>query len=112
MNSTVQVGCNFAGCSTNGPPVISSGAVAASIAVQPIGITVIVGQTATFWVAGAGSPTLSYQWQKNGTNISGANAASYTTPATTSADNGELFTVQVNNPVGGVTSNPAALTVK
>lgn len=111
MNSTVQVGCNFAGCSTNGPPVVSGGAVAASIAVQPLSVTVSAGQTATFWVTAAGSPTLKYQWQKNGTNISGANTASYTTPATTATDNGAVFTVQVSNAVGGVTSNPATMTV-
>src|SRR2546422_4375051 len=37
---------------------------------------------------------LTYQWRKNGVNISGATASSYTTPATTTADNGALYSVR------------------
>jgi hypothetical protein len=111
MNSSVQVGCNFTGCSSEGPPAISGSSVAASIAVQPLSVTVSAGQTATFTVTGAGSPTLSYQWQENGVNISGASSATYTTAATTAADNGAVFTVQVSNSVGNITSSPATLTV-
>ena len=111
MNSSVQVGCNFAGCSSEGPPAISGSSVAASIAVQPLSVTVAAGQTARFTVTAAGSATLTYQWQKSGANISGATSVSYTTPATTPADNGSVFTVQVSNSVGNVTSNPASLTV-
>jgi hypothetical protein len=59
----------------------------------------------------SGTAPLSYQWQKNGANISGATSASYTTPATTSADNGSTFQVTVSNSVGSVTSNSANLTV-
>jgi len=55
--------------------------------------------------------SLTYQWQKNGTAIGGATSASYTTPATTTSDNGAQFTVVVSNLVGGVTSNAATLTV-
>jgi hypothetical protein len=54
---------------------------------------------------------LSYQWQKNGSAISGAMSASYTTPATTSADNGAQFQVVVSSSAGSVTSNAATLTV-
>jgi len=54
---------------------------------------------------------VSYQWQKNRTDISGANAASYTTPATTSTDNGSAFDVIVSNSAGSVTSNTAMLGV-
>ena len=111
MNSSVQVGCNFTGCSSEGPPLISGSSVAASIAVQPLSVTVPAGQTATFSVTAAGSPTISYQWLENGANIAGATSASYTTPATSSADNGAVFTVQVSNSIGGVTSSPAILTV-
>jgi hypothetical protein len=54
---------------------------------------------------------LSYQWRKNGANISGATSASYSTPATVTADNGALFSVVVSNTAGSVTSNNATLTV-
>src|SRR5207245_6575276 len=67
--------------------------------------------TSTFSVTASGTAPLSYQWSKNGTAISGATSASYTTPATTSSDNGAQFTVVVSNSVGSVTSSAATLTV-
>jgi len=66
---------------------------------------------ATFSVTATGTAPLSYQWQKNKANISGATAASYTTPATTSGDNGAKFDVVVSNSAGSMTSGTAMLTV-
>jgi len=54
---------------------------------------------------------LTYQWQKNGANIAGATAASYTTPATTTSDSGSTFDVVVTNAGRDVTSSAATLTV-
>jgi Immunoglobulin I-set domain len=84
---------------------------APAITVQPSNVTVAVGQTATFSVQATGSGTLTYQWQKSNTAISGATSSSYTTAPTTAADSGSQFTVIVSNSIGSVTSNPAALTV-
>jgi hypothetical protein len=84
---------------------------APAIATQPANQTVTVGQTATFSVVASGTAPLSYQWQKGGANISGATSASYTTPATTSGDNGSSFDVVVSNSAGTVTSSSATLTV-
>jgi len=70
-----------------------------------------VGQTATFSVVASGTSPLSYQWQKAGAPIAGATSASYTTPATTSSDNGTQFRVVVSNSAGSATSNTATLTV-
>jgi hypothetical protein len=84
---------------------------APAITSQPAGRTVIAGQTASFSVVASGAAPLSYQWLKNGTAISGATSSSYTTPTTTSADNGSLFTVAVSNTLGKVTSNAATLAV-
>ena len=78
---------------------------------QPLGRSVIVGQTATFSVTATGTAPLSYQWRKNGVNISGAKNSSYTTPATVLADSGARFRCVVSNAYGTVTSNAAALTV-
>jgi hypothetical protein len=79
---------------------------------QPANVTVNAGQTATFTVAAAmGQAPLSYQWKKGTTTISGAASSSYTTPATTSTDNGAQFTAVVSNSAGSATSNAAALTV-
>lgn len=89
----------------------TGGATAPSITAQPANATVAAGQTATFSVGAAGTSPLSYQWRKNTANISGANAASYTTPATVSADNGAKFDVVVSNSAGSMTSSQAVLTV-
>src|SRR5436305_9824069 len=89
----------------NAPPAVPS------ITTQPANQTVTVGQMATFTVVATGTAPLSYQWQKNTTAISGATSASYTTPATTSADNSAKFVVVVSNTAGSVTSNAATLTV-
>ena len=78
---------------------------------QPTGTTVTAGATATFNVTATGSATLAYQWRRNGTNITGATSASYTTPATTPADDGAQFSVVVSNAYGSVTSTAATLTV-
>jgi len=90
---------------------VVSASVAPSITTQPASVTVTAPATATFSVVASGTATLTYQWKKNGTAISGATAASYTTPATTSADNAAVFTVTVTNTAGSVTSSNATLTV-
>ena len=58
-----------------------------------------------------GSTPLTYQWKKNGTDIPAATSSTYTTPATSLGDNNAVFTVEVGNSVGKVTSNKATLTV-
>jgi Immunoglobulin I-set domain len=78
---------------------------------QPTSQTVTAGQTATFSITASGASPLSYQWQKGGMNISGANSAAYTTGTTTAADSGSKFDVVVSNSVGSVTSNTVTLTV-
>ena len=82
-----------------------------SITTQPANQTVNVGQTATFSVVATGTQPLTYQWQENGANISGATSASYTTPATTASDNASTFRVIVGDVVGNQPSNTATLTV-
>jgi len=81
------------------------------ITTQPASQTLTAGQRATFTVVATGTAPLSYQWQKNSTNISGTTSSSYTTPATTTADNNSTFDVVVTNAVGSVTSNTATLMV-
>jgi hypothetical protein len=90
---------------------VNAAAVAPTINTQPTNQTVNAGQTATFNVTATGTAPLSYQWSKNGANISGATASSYTTPATTSADDGSTFQVVVSNTVGSTPSATATLSV-
>ena len=101
-NSHGSATSNAAILSVNVPPTITT---------QPVNVTVTVGQTATFSVTATGTAPLSYQWKKNGTDISGATASTYTTPATVIGDNGAVFTVVVSNSAGNATSNSATLTV-
>ena len=89
---------------------VSDVAVAPTISIQPADQTAITGQTVTFQVT-AGGTSINYQWKKNGVNITGATFSSYTTPATSSADNGAAYSVSVSNSVGTVTSNNATLAV-
>jgi hypothetical protein len=90
---------------------VNSAPVAPTITTQPANQTITAGQTATFSVVASGTAPLTYQWQKNGSAITGATAASYTTPVTTTADSGELFRVVVSNSAGNTTSMSATLTV-
>ncbi|MEZ0239993.1 MAG: glucose dehydrogenase, partial [Chloroflexota bacterium] len=78
---------------------------------HPASTTVSVGAPASFTVGASGTAPLSYQWQRNGFNISGANAATYTIPSTVSGDNGAQFRAVVTNGFGTATSNAATLTV-
>jgi uncharacterized repeat protein (TIGR03806 family) len=80
-----------------------------SITAQPQDKTVNQGADAQFAVLVDGTP-LSYQWQFNGTNISGANASIYTVPHAQPADAG-AYSVTVTNLAGAVTSSNASLTV-
>src|SRR5712691_4697757 len=75
----------------------STAAMAPTIVTQPMNQTVTAGQTAFFSVAATGTAPLTYQCSRNGAVISGATLSSYTTPATTSSDNGAQFTVLVSD---------------
>jgi len=103
----------FAGCGgySSTATVNGNGPVAPYITTQPANQTVTAGQTATFGVAATGTAPLTYRWQKNGADITGATSSSYSTPVTTAADDGEMFRVMVSNTAGNVTSNSAMLTV-
>ena len=84
---------------------------APTISIHPSDQSVVTGGTATFTVSANGTGPLNYQWQKSGAAISGATAASYTTPAVSSDDDGALFMVVVSNGAGSVSSSKARLTV-
>jgi hypothetical protein len=99
------------GSSTICNVTLSNSSVAPSVTTQPVNVSVTAGQMAAFSVATTGSAPLTYQWMKNGAAITGANSSNYSTPVTTSADNGAQFSVSVRNSSGSVTSRPALLSV-
>ncbi len=81
-----------------------------SITAQPQSITRNVGNSAPFSVTATGT-SLTYQWKKNGTDISGATSSSYTISSVACGDAGN-YTVVVSGACGSpVTSSTAALTV-
>jgi Bacterial Ig domain/Immunoglobulin I-set domain len=115
-----KVSVNLYGCGTAGTTLgnsqtailtVNPATAAPAITAQPANATVTAGQTATFGVVASGAAPLNYQWLKNGANIAGAMSASYTTPATTTADSGSVFQAVVGNSAGSATSSGATLTV-
>jgi glucose/arabinose dehydrogenase len=82
-----------------------------SLTQQPVSRTVAVGQPATFTVSATGTLPLSYQWQRNGSNLNGATGTSYTLASATLADTGARFRCVVTNAFGSVVSSEAVLTV-
>jgi glucose/arabinose dehydrogenase len=84
---------------------------APQITSDPQDLTRAIGQSATFVVEASGAPPLSYRWQRNGVNISGATGTSYTLPSVQLADNGARFRCIVTNSAGNAQSQEAVLTV-
>lgn len=97
------------GSSTSNAATLTVNA-ATAIATQPVAQTVCAGSNVSFTVMATGSGSLSYQWKKDGTPISGATSASYSFTGATAAAAG-TYTVQVSGSCGSVTSAGALLTV-
>ena len=87
-----------------------SGTVAPTISSQPVSQAVSAGANVTFTVGATGTAPLSYQWQKNGTTISGATGSSLTLASVTTASAGN-YQAMVSNSAGSTTSATAALIV-
>jgi parvulin-like peptidyl-prolyl isomerase len=100
---------NSCGSVTSTPAALSLGA-APTITSEPTAQTVCAGQSVELTVAATGTPPLTYQWLKDGVEIAGATAATYTIPAAASTDAG-AYSATVANSCGTVTSRTAALTV-
>ena len=81
-----------------------------AIVSQPNAQNINLGQNVTFTVQATGNPLPTYQWQKNGANISGATSPSYAITAAQAGDAGN-FRVIVTNSAGSVTSTQVALIV-
>ena len=88
-----------------------------SIITQPESQTVLVGDSFSFSVVVTDPDAASYQWRKNGSNLSdadgvsfGATEAAYSKYEAVVSDAG-LYTVKITNSAGAITSAVATLTV-
>ncbi len=95
---------------STGAALTLTSAVAPAISVQPQSTTITAGGNVTFSVTASGTPTPTYQWQKNSVAISGATSSTYTINSVSSTDAAD-YTVLVSNSAGNVTSSKATLTV-
>ncbi len=112
--SVVAAIAAISGCGGDSSSSSSSGSSstvsAPTITVQPVSQSVSSGTAVTFSVTATGDGTLSYQWYKDSTAISGATAASYAISSATSSSAGTYYVV-VTNSGGSTTSSSATLTI-
>ena len=80
------------------------------IVTQPLSQGSVGGSAATFSVVANGTPTLTYQWRLNGTNISGATRTNLTISSPSAANIGD-YNVRIANNYGSVISSNAVLAV-
>lgn len=113
-----QISVTTLGGSANSAGSVSIAVSAPTITTQPSSVSKVVGESVTFTVVAAAPTdggTLSYQWQKAGSNITGATSASYTFTTSTTADaaNYTVIVKSTQNSVvsAGTTSSAAALTM-
>jgi uncharacterized repeat protein (TIGR03803 family) len=78
------------------------------IVLQPQDQTVVIGSNALFFVPADGAPPLSYQWQYEGANITGATNASLIITNVQKQQLGE-YRATIRNPIGSVVSSSALL---
>jgi sugar lactone lactonase YvrE len=81
-----------------------------AISTQPQSQTIAAGGGVTFTVSASGGG-LNYQWRHNGINIPGATGSTFTL-SNAMPDASGVYTVQVTNSAGSLTSSPATLTVE
>ena len=81
-----------------------------TITIPPVNLSVSSGSNVNFSVLAAGAGPVGYQWQRNGTALPGASAASLSFTATNRAMGGS-YAVVVTNAYGSTTSSPALLRV-
>lgn len=80
------------------------------ITVQPITQTVTEGTALTLIANASGSPSPTWQWKKNGVDISGATSRSLAFTSITEADEGS-YTAVATNSQGSATTSAAVITV-
>ena len=102
---------NAAGSATSEPAALTvTHIVPPTITTQPASHTANFGDGVTFGVMVGGTAPFNFQWQKNGSDIAGANGPGLTLANAQPSDAGD-YSVEVSNDAGVATSDPATLTV-
>jgi len=78
---------------------------------QPASQTIFAQDAVSFSVSASGIQPFTYQWKKDGVDISGATSSTYTIASASTTDAGN-YTCVVSNSYGNTTSAAATLTVK
>ncbi len=82
-----------------------------NIAVQPQNTPVWNGGAALFTVTASFDNSITYQWRRDGANVSGETGPTLDLPQVTATDSGSKFDCVLQNSSGSVTSSVATLTV-
>ncbi len=101
---------NYLGHVTSTPVALTVNNYAPTITTQPAPQRGEIGGIVVFSVTATGAPSPTYQWQKEGIAIAGANLATLTLTAIQPSSAGN-YRVVVTNSAGSVISDAAALTV-
>ena len=96
--------------SVTSSPVILTVNTLPEITGQPASATICIGQSQTFSVTATGT-AITYQWRKEGVNISGATSSTYDIASVTTGDAGSYDVVVSGTCAPSVTSSPVTLTV-
>ncbi len=106
----VSSGCGSSVTSSGATLALSTATSTGTVSISP-SAAVCAGSSATFSVpTAAGAGTLTYVWKKNGSTISGANAATYVINSAVSGDAAN-YSVTVGGTCGNATSSAVGLTV-
>ncbi len=103
---------NVAGTVTSGAATLTVNAapIAPAITLHPVSQSVTAGANVSLTVAASGTAPLSYQWQKNGVNVSGGTGATLLLTGVTTNQAGNYACI-VTNLAGSAISSTASLTV-
>ena len=91
--------------------IIFTGTSAPFITTQPASQTVSAGESATFTITASGAQPLTFQWQRDGVDITGATSATLTLNSVALTDDGAQVACVVTNSFGSATSETAVLNV-
>jgi hypothetical protein len=97
---------NLRGTATEGAP----GQLSPRVVTQPRSATRVITDQVTFTVVADGTAPLTYQWLRNGTEITNATSASLNISPVLPGSEGS-YSVRVSNSLGSTNSEPATLTV-